>query len=75
LGFVLVSYLKSSSSSSSFSLWLWIEPDKSCLQFGKQDENEGCRFALDYRWPLSPVQAFGIFLTSCVWVGPKHKKE
>ena len=48
--------------------------EKSCLQFGKQDD-EGARFALDYRWPLSPVQAFGIFLTACNWVGPKHNKE
>ena len=48
--------------------------EKSCLQFGKQDD-AGARFALDYRWPLSPVQAFGIFLTANNWVGPKHKKE
>ena len=48
--------------------------EKSCLQFGKQDD-AGARFALDYRWPLSPVQAFGIFLTANNWVGPKEKKE
>ena len=53
---------------------LLFSPDKSCLQFGKQDD-DGCRFALDYRWPLSPVQAFGIFLSACLWVGPMHAKD
>ena len=31
------------------------------LQFGKQTDN-GKRFALDFRYPMAPVQAFAIFL-------------
>ena len=36
------------------------------LQFGKQTDN-GKRFALDFRYPMAPVQAFAIFLTACNW--------
>jgi hypothetical protein len=43
------------------------------LQFGKQTE-DGTRFALDFRYPIAPVQAFAIFLTSTGWAGPKSKK-
>ena len=42
------------------------------LQFGKQTDN-GKRFALDFRYPMAPVQAFAIFLTACNWCGPKEK--
>jgi hypothetical protein len=48
------------------------EKDSPVLQFGKQSEN-GKRFALDFRYPMAPVQAFGIFLTACNWCGPKQK--
>ena len=48
------------------------EKDSPVLQFGKQSEN-GKRFALDFRYPMAPIQAFGIFLTACNWCGPKQK--
>jgi hypothetical protein len=35
-----------------------------CLQFGKMADG---RFSLDYRFPMCPLQAFGIFLSSFTW--------
>lgn len=36
-----------------------------CLQFGKRGPS---RFSLDFRYPLCPLQAFGIFMASFVWI-------
>jgi tubby-related protein 1 len=35
--------------------------DKVVLQFGRTSENE---FVMDFSYPLTPIQAFGICLTS-----------
>ena len=49
------------------------DDSRAILQFGKQS-SDGSKFALDFRYPIAPVQAFAIFLTSTGWAGPKQKK-
>ncbi|POM67810.1 Cleavage induced conserved protein, partial [Phytophthora palmivora] len=34
------------------------------MQFGKFSKS---KFALDFRFPLAPIQAFAIGLSSCAW--------
>ena len=43
------------------------EDQRAVLQFGK---NKKGRFALDFRFPMSPVQAFAICLSTCNWTIP-----
>ncbi len=35
-------------------------------QFGKLSEADGT-FSLDYRWPMAPLQAFAMFLSTNAW--------
>jgi len=45
---------------------LLIDEENISLQFGKVAESNDCEvFSLDVAWPLSPLQAFGIALSSC----------
>ena len=44
-----------------FSFCLSLDEESIVMQFGRMDENN---FALDYRFPLTAVQAFGIALSS-----------
>jgi hypothetical protein len=39
-------------------------PENAVLQFGKAHKG---RFALDFRYPLAPLQALGICLSACNW--------
>ncbi|CAK9001737.1 Tubby protein-like, partial [Durusdinium trenchii] len=43
-----------------------VDEDRVVLQFGKYNEE---RFNLDFRFPLAPVQAFGLALTLFKWQG------
>lgn len=40
------------------------QPNRGVLQFGK---NKKGHFVLDFRYPIAPIQAFGICLSSCAW--------
>ena len=40
------------------------KPERAVLQFGKSHKG---RFALDFKYPLAPLQAFGIALSACNW--------
>ncbi len=41
---------------------------KPVIQFGKLGTGV---FSLDYRWPMSPIQAFGMFLSTNAWTVKK----
>ena len=51
-------------SSKNFMMAVTDQPNRGILQFGK---NRKGRFALDFRFPLAPIQAFGICLSACAW--------
>jgi len=51
-------------SAKNFMLVLEDDPEKSVFQFGKYSKS---KFSLDFRFPLAPIQAFAIGLTSCSW--------
>jgi hypothetical protein len=55
---------KMESSAKNFQLAFGRKPEHVVCQFGKIGEN---RFALDFRYPLSCIQAFGISLTTMSW--------
>lgn len=40
------------------------DPTRGILQFGKSRKG---KFVLDFRYPMAPVQAFGICLSMCAW--------
>eukprot|EP00937_MAST-01D_sp_MAST-1D-sp2_P007499 g7499.t1 len=41
-----------------------LNPKNAVLQFGKASKG---RFALDFKYPFAPIQAFGISLSACNW--------
>ncbi|OQR97970.1 hypothetical protein ACHHYP_09375 [Achlya hypogyna] len=51
-------------SAKNFMLVLDDDDDKPVFQFGKYSKS---KFSLDFRFPLAPIQAFAIGLTSCSW--------
>ncbi|KAF0719851.1 Aste57867_741 [Aphanomyces stellatus] len=51
-------------SAKNFMLVLDDDDDKAVFQFGKFSKS---KFSLDFRYPLAPIQAFAIGLSSCSW--------
>ncbi len=50
----------------------WLDEEEPILQFGKSSPT---RFILDFKYPLSPLQAFGIALASFATDEPSLNSE